>query len=359
MRILKQLKPLMVVMAGMSVLVLIVGTRTGFTTPKSNTPAIPLILKYSTYGPKTADFNIGNTWILREIEKRSEGRLKIEYYFSSALVPERQMLTGIKSGVADIGAITESYYPGRIPLCTVTSLPMIGNFCYSTAMAWKYLVEMPEIKAEFDEYNMRYLSPAASVSSVIWAKFPISSIANLKGKKIRAVGNFAILMKELGAAPVTVTSPEVYESVQKGIVDGICHSTNAGINFRYYEVATNFYRFPFGGVCSFLAINKDSWKKIPADIQQMFIDLHDDAVLRQCEETAERSEKKLAELVSIGKVKYITATDQDIAFVKELVKEKVWKDWVKRMNERKLAGQKVLDSWLKFNGQYEVPRPKY
>jgi TRAP-type C4-dicarboxylate transport system substrate-binding protein len=118
----------------------------------------PLVLKFSTWTSKKSTYVPSNTWILKEVEKRSKGRLKIEFYYSGSLVPARETLKGLQTGVADIALVPTSYAPGKSPLSTVGSNPMTGQRFYSTAMGFSEVAKLPEVKAELDRYNVRYLS---------------------------------------------------------------------------------------------------------------------------------------------------------------------------------------------------------
>src|SRR3972149_5940143 len=81
----------------------------------------PLILKFASWTPPQVNFAREGAWIVREMEKRSQGRIKIEYYWSNSLIPAQQIIDALQKGVADIAFINPAYQPGKMPLLPITS----------------------------------------------------------------------------------------------------------------------------------------------------------------------------------------------------------------------------------------------
>ena len=323
----------------------------------------PLVLKVSMFTPKAVVYTKANGWILHEVERRSKGKIKFEYFYSGSLLPAKQTIAGLQTGVADIAFVATPYEPGKLPLCTVTSLPMTGKRFYNSAMAFRDLQQMPELKAELGKYNIRYLAFCNNSSYGLWSTNGIHSIAEVKGKKIRAIGGQAILMKALGAVPVSIISTEVYTALEKGTLDGSLANPIFGFDYKYNEVCRFFYALMFGNVPFLMGINKDSWEKIPSDIQKMFEDLHEPAARAAHEIYETAGEKNLQEAQAKGTVKVTEPTEKDVAFVTNLAKETVWKEWIAKMNRSGLPGEKVLDNYLKllkkWGAQSPFKRPIY
>lgn len=80
----------------------------------------PLILKVNQFTPSKIPATLANIWILQEVEKRSKGRLKFEIYYSSGLIPAKQEIEGLQTGIADIANVVPDFHPGK-------SSPMDGN----------------------------------------------------------------------------------------------------------------------------------------------------------------------------------------------------------------------------------------
>ena len=318
----------------------------------------PLELKVATFTAQSITWTKGIARIFDLIEERSNGRIKFKWYYSGTLVPPRETLGALKAGVADIAVTGSTLHPGKTPLATVTSLPLIQKWFYMTAMAGQELfLDVPETRDELAQYNVMYLSHAQNSSYGLWSSFPIHSIADIKGKKIQATGALAKLVEALGGVTVTVVPTEIYTVLQRGTADGAMGNPTYGAGYKWNEVCKYYYKFPFGSVMAFTAINKDSWNKIPPDIQKMFRDYSDEAVRYAYEVYTEQGRKVLAEGQASGKMVITEPSAEDEAYVKKVAEEVVFKDWVDNMNQKGLPGQKVLDTYVKILAKWEARDP--
>lgn len=313
----------------------------------------PLILKFAGWTPPQHPFSRSGIWIVQEMERRSQGRIKVEYYWSNSLVPAQQLIDALQKGVADIAFINPAYQPGKMPLLSVISIS-VGDVCPS-AKALQELMQMPEVKAELDGLNMRYLGPLTNNSYGVWTKSKqVRNLGDLKGLKIRAVGNHANLMHALGGVPVAMAPTDIYQAIEKGTLDGALANPSFALGYKWDEVTKYYNPVPFGGLGQFVAINKSSWDKIPPDLQKRAAAIHDMACGAGHEIYQGGGEVLLQQAVAQGKTIVTQPSQEDVAKVMAITKAKIGDDWVDKMNKRGLPGQKVLDRWLellaKWNG---------
>ncbi len=319
----------------------------------------PLVFKFASWTPPQVNFAREGAWIVREMEKRSQGRIKIEYYWSNSLIPAKQIMDALQKGVADIAFVNPNYQPGKTPLLTVTSLPATGawDMC-PTSKALQGLMEMPEVKAELDGLNIRYLGPLTNDSYGVWtSKKQVRNLGDLKGLKLRAIGNHANLLHALGGVPVSLGAPEIYQAIEKGTLDGALANPSFALGYKWDEVTKYYYNIPFGGLGQYVAINKSSWDKIPPDMQKRIGALHDIACGTAQEIYQGGGEALLAAVVAKGKITLTQPSPEDIAKLMKVSKEKIWDDWVDKMNKKGLPGQKVLDRWLELLARWHGTSP--
>jgi TRAP-type C4-dicarboxylate transport system substrate-binding protein len=127
--------------------------------------------------------------------------------------------------------------------------------------------------------------------------------------------------------------------------------------YKWPTVCPYYYNYPFGCGLPFVGININSWNKIPADIQQMFADLQDEAVRFAYNVYTGRGKKVLADGKASGKIKITEPTSEDAAYIKKVAQEHVWKEWVDNMNKKGLPGQKVLDAYSALLDKWEAKDP--
>ena len=312
--------------------------------------AKPLILKFASWTPAQVNFGREGVWIVRELEKRSQGRIKIQYYWSSSLVPTKQLMDAVQKGVADISFINPNYQPGKMPLLTVTSLPATGarDMAY-TSKALQGLMEMPAVKAELDALNMHYLGPLTNNSYGAWtSKKQVRNLEDLKGLKLRAIGMHANLLRALGGVPVSLNATEIYQAIGKGTLDGAMGNPSFALGYKWDEVTKYYYDIPFGGLGQFVVMNKSSWNKLPPDLQKRMDGIHDIACGIAQEIYQGGGDKLLEADAAKGKITVTEPSAEDVAKMMKISKEKIWDEWVAKMNKRGLPGQKVLDRWLEL-----------
>ncbi len=310
-------------------------------------PAKPIILKFAGWTPPQHPFSRMGAWIVHEIEQRSDGRIKVEYYWSNSLVPAAQLIDALQKGVADIAYINPAYQPGKMPLMSVISIG-VEDVCPS-AKALQELVQMPEVKAEFDALNIRYLGPLTNNSYGVWTKSKqVRTITDLKGLKLRAVGNHANLLHALGGVPVSMPPTDIYQAIEKGTLDGALGNPSFALGYKWDEVTKYYNPISFGGLGQFVAINKNSWAKLPPDIQKRLDAIHDMACGAAQEIYQGGGDVLLQEAVAKGRTIVTQPSAEDIARMREVTKAKIASEWVAKMNSRGLPGQKVLDRWMQL-----------
>ena len=207
---------------------------------------------------------------IKLISAKTNGQVKIEPYWAQSLLPVNQIVSGISTGVADIGGEAQDKEPGKLPLSMVAMQPGFGTDWWAQSMAFWDLMNQEPLLSEYAKYGLLPLGPVFIPDYNLISTKPIRTLADLKGKKIAASGMQAQTLSPLGAVPIAMSPPEQYEGMQKGTIDGNTASYSPIADFKFYEVAKYITLFPFGGKMQLQLINKNSWNKLPADIQAIF-----------------------------------------------------------------------------------------
>ncbi|UCE54578.1 MAG: TRAP transporter substrate-binding protein [Desulfobacterales bacterium] len=206
----------------------------------------------------------------RELEKRTDGRVKVDYYAGGSLLNAPKMFEGVVSGIADIGYSHVYYTAGRMPVTEATGLPLgyPSGWVASQVMNDFYHEFKPK---EFDQVKVLWLN-ASPCSAIATAKKPIRKLGDLKGLTIRAPGLPGEIIKALGGTPAPTPMIEVYDAISKGVIDGETSNFETLFAFKFAEVVkytTSIWQinhpFPF-----YLVMNKNSYNKLPPDIKAIF-----------------------------------------------------------------------------------------
>lgn len=200
----------------------------------------------------------------KQVEKATNGKVKIQIYFSQTLTKGKDTWEATKNGITDIGWCFHGYWPGLTPLADVVSLPALP---FKTAekgseVLWKLYEKYPEIQKEFSA-NKILLLYTSNPYILITTKKPVATLEDIKGMKIRMSGGPPTdMMKALGGVPMLIPMPDNYISLQKGVIDGMGAPWEAIHGFRLYEVVSYYTATPFPAVYFSIAMNQRKWDKL-------------------------------------------------------------------------------------------------
>jgi TRAP-type C4-dicarboxylate transport system substrate-binding protein len=204
------------------------------------------------------------------MEEKSGGKLKFKVYPSAALAKPNDFLEAVTSGGIDIVMGYAGFHPGRFPVAEVSGLPFL-NYT-SVRCASKTYLELYKTVPEFakDWQGVKVLwfqtEPPMQLHT---SKKPIRTLGDLKGVKLKISGQPAPYLNSLGATSIVMASPEVYDALSKGVIDGTIYPWEAikGWNLQemsYYHTWLNFFANPF-----YVVMNLEKWKSLPPDIKTL------------------------------------------------------------------------------------------
>ena len=198
------------------------------------------------------------------------GRLTLELYPAKAIIPPFETLEAVQMGIIDADITSPAYFAGRDPAIPLLA-DLIGAYSnWFEAATWcEYGGGKELYQKMYDKFGAQFVGcPNAGIESVA-SKKPIYKIEDFKGVKMRApTGTATSLLKQMGASPVNLAGGEVYNALEKGVVDAADLSDYvANKSLGLHKVAkyalVDFHSMP---VLSF-TVNKKKWNSQPKDIQ--------------------------------------------------------------------------------------------
>jgi TRAP-type C4-dicarboxylate transport system substrate-binding protein len=242
------------------------------TTTASPTPSKPIELVFSYHAPPQSSLAkaIFVPWCA-DIEAATGGRVKIIQQAGGALLSSEDEYDGVVKGICDIAQVNTEDYPGRFPLSAIHVLPYMYP---STEMAGivghetfnKYLANT-ELK------DVKILIAAPLFTSHWFGKKPLEKLEDFKGLKIRATGKmWGDIITALGGTPVEVATADVSSALDTGMIDGTFFTWSGAMAFGIETVTK--YRTIFGASqdIHLIVMNKNTFNKLPPDIQKIFND---------------------------------------------------------------------------------------
>ena len=313
-------------------------------------PEKPIVLKWAEHSAPSVRTRSVDWWIA-EVEKLSKGRVKIESYIAEALVKAKDMPAAVKAGTVDMATFVAAYYPDRMPALNVVDVAGITN-PYAVFMSYLDLYNKePAMKADFDKWDCQLLIPMGTGETIIAFRINVENLDAFKGRKIRATGYQGIFMNAVGAVPVPLPHPEIHMALERGAIDGALGFPYAAIAQGYDEIAPCWVRGVPGNYAIPVVINKNSWKKIPKDIQDIMIEKGKECAKKYAAAVTSEEEKAIEKLKTKPKGKVVMLSDADIARWRSQLKP-VQEQWAKDLEGKGIPGKKILEEYLKLTEKY-------
>ncbi|MDH3233883.1 MAG: TRAP transporter substrate-binding protein [Alphaproteobacteria bacterium] len=221
-------------------------------------------LKFAVFTPdKEMTFTVVMKPWADRVMKDSNGTLQIQLFPNGALGrhPGKQ-LKMVQDGVADIGWIIPAYTPGRFPDNAVFQLPALINTSKEGSIAAWRLYKKGMLRG-YENYYVIGLFTTSPYT--IHTKTKLTSMAQLKGKKIRAVGPAMVAsIKALGGAPEPMPFTKIVEAISRGRIDGTTAHPIALHDFGVAKVTSSHYFGRLGTVPLAIMMNRKVYEKLPA-----------------------------------------------------------------------------------------------
>ncbi|WP_341646185.1 TRAP transporter substrate-binding protein DctP [Thauera sp. SDU_THAU2] len=234
-------------------------------------------MKFDSYVTESAGPSWIDRWFLDELQKRSNGDVAVRYYWAGSLNKAGEHLGAVRDGTSEITIISPGYYQAEMPVTRglewyfrVDRADTLQQVCRDTYDNFEPL------RQEWEQrHNCKVLYWTNWNYAPLVMRRPISSLADLKGKKIRAYGVATDVIERLGGIAVPMTAGEVYQSLERGVLDGVYgFDFVTAVAYKLHEIAPNFYDIGDGAHAPALTVmNKRTWEKLSPANQQICTDL--------------------------------------------------------------------------------------
>lgn len=313
------------------------------------------------FPPSHIQSQLAEAWC-QEVENRTDGQVKIAYYPGGTLTKAAQCYDGVVNQRSDIGLSLLAYSRGRFPLMDVINLPF-GNPDGQFATAVVNEINDTFSPKELSDTHVLYLH--AHGPGLLHTKDKeVHKLEDIKGLKIRGAGIVAETIKALGASPVTMPMPELYQSLQKGVVEGAFYPVEVNQGWKMGEVVDygiGNYQIAYG-LGFFVVMNKAKWNKLPADIQETITEINQEWAVKHGKAWDTSDYDGMRFSLRQGN-SFIGIPEEEAARWKDAV-QPVYDTYMEKCEEQGLPGKEVFDFLMesledykdgKFESEYLAP----
>ncbi len=202
------------------------------------------------------------------------GKYELTVHPGGALLGMAESLDGVRTGAVEIGQYPPGVFSNTDVRFTSCEMPFLYNNIEANIAACD---ELLPVYSEFmeEKYNQKALALWTATSLDLLSKKPIRTLEDWKGLQVMAINPpCAAVITAFGGAAVSIDFPDAYSSLSKGVVEAGMYATTQMVEYNMWEVAD--YCVPVYMVPTFIvaAINLDTWKSLPKDVQDALLEEH-------------------------------------------------------------------------------------
>jgi TRAP-type transport system periplasmic protein len=326
-------------------------------TARSGTPL--MTLKFGAAGFNENNLKIqesGQLWFAQELEKRSNGALKIEFIGSNAICNQLDCVKKTQQGIVDLFTASTQNSAGSAPYYNVLDYA----YMFPSRAAQHHFMYHPKSEALLREplrrlHNIQFLYSHCELRGLMMGKKyadkpTVTSVEQLAGTKNRVTGTQLgrIAMQLMNLNPVPIAWEETLDGLKQGLIDGAETWMGAAAYANMAPVLSQAVDLKFFCGTEHTAMNYATFKKLPANLQDIVLETSFAAQ----QYTQREQERALVQVVGavpnpgpntvFGKagVRVATLSDAEIKKAERMCSPefnaKPWEEWRERLN--KMAG---------------------
>lgn len=208
--------------------------------------------------------------LAKELAERSKGRIKLTIHPGGALGPGPGVYENVVSGAMDIGWTLQGYTPGRFPLTGVVEIPFLWQGAeQASKVLWQLYEKHPGLRKEYADVKVLALW-THDLGHIYTTRKPVRTLEDLKGLRLRFPGPMQRnLLTALGAVPVGMPAPDIYDAMERGIIDGTAIANSGTKSFRLYEVIKHAAQSGLYVASMGVFMNRRSWEKLSPEDRKL------------------------------------------------------------------------------------------
>lgn len=202
-------------------------------------------------------------------KEKFPGQIEIRYLGGPEVIPTKDQAEALRAGTVELYFGTDAYYAGIAPAANVSKLTQF--------FSWEERergVNAIYDKIHREKLNATYLARLGSENSFqLYLNKEGKGPDDLAGFRIRVSPMYIDFMKALNVTPIETSPGDIYQAIERGVVDGFCWPVYSIRNWGWHEVTKYFAGPDFYKVCHPILMNLDKWNEIPEEMQTALMEV--------------------------------------------------------------------------------------
>ncbi|MEX0583081.1 MAG: TRAP transporter substrate-binding protein DctP [Sneathiella sp.] len=284
-----------------------------------------------------------------QISKATDGNFEVSLQYGGVLSDPKENLDGLKLGAFEAAMFCPVYHPSKTPAITGLDLPFLPvTDLEARVKVHEGYLHNPAVLDELARWNAYPLMTALMPNYEVMGKGEApKNIGDWEGLRLSASGGIGDLMKSIGAIPTVVPAPEMYQSLERGVMDGVAFPyTYAFAAYNLHELSDwRTEKSALGSLTCVLVANKQAYEALPTEYKELIDRVKPVAYKHQIDTyvSIDETNEKLFEEQNLEKVRF---SEEDVEKIMEQAVQPSWDAWIAARNAEGLDGQALLDEIL-------------
>ena len=251
-------------------------------------------------------------WFKKELEPKSNGRLKVEVYPAAQLGKIPRQIEGLQFGTQEAFHIPPGFFLGINKAFMVSDAPGLFDSIHHQTLAMNH----PTIREKF----FGLAATKGIKGNILWGagdtsvvtREPFKSLADMKGRKIRVLATplERAVMAKMGATGVPMPYSEVLPALQQKVIDGVRSAVLVMYPSKFYTAAKHITLTNMAVISCWQALSQAWLKKLPADLRAMVVQAGKDSTEQASKWPTELTESSEKAWAKVGTIHRLPAAEQ-------------------------------------------------
>ncbi|SEO74275.1 C4-dicarboxylate TRAP transporter substrate-binding protein [Aquisalimonas asiatica] len=272
-----------------------------------------------------------DTWFMEEIKRRSEGAIDFSQYWSASLHGVGDHLPAVRDNRSQMSLISPGYYESSMPatrglewyyrMSQADALQLVCRDVYEN---------FAPLRQEWEErHGAKVLYWTNWYHAPLVTREPINSVEDLRGKRIRAYGVMNDTIERLGGSPVPMAAPEVYTSLERGVIDGAAgFEFVTAVSYQLHEIAPHFTDMgdgPHAPAATVMSMRE--WESLPEEVRTLFEEVAADLYERKLAEIYQPAAEQAVETALEDGAEFATWSEEEKERARDIVQPEQVEQW--------------------------------
>lgn len=268
----------------------------------------------------------------KAVTERSKGALEVQVYPGSSLMKTNAQFGAMRKGALDMSLYPSPYAGGEVPETNIGLMPALVT-SYQQALAWKAAPVGRKLTEILEAKGIVLVSWVWQAGGVASRERPLVTPDDARGLKVRGGSReMDLMMKQAGAATLSIPSNESYAAMQTGACDAVITSSTSLISFRMEELSkalTSGRERSYWFMLEPIMMSKIVFERLPKDSQDLIM-----AVGAELEsfgqEGAKADDTRVEELFAKAGAKVQNLDEPTMGRWRTIARDTAWKDYANK-----------------------------